>query len=121
MRPYYCSDEEEARNRVNYIETDKNGHVILNQTHPGEKPFEEFYTSDENPDFSTFSNIGIVKPHLNIDEKLLKGFLRDLERIKNEELEKEMIVVLFESLLPNFNHIETNKNLGPKNVMIRFF
>jgi len=116
FKPYYCSDEEEARKSVNCIETDKKWPCYFFESDTsGEKPFEEFYTSDENPDFSTFSNIGVVKPHLNIDEKLLKGFLRDLEKIKkSKKIEKEMFVDLFESLLPNFKHLETNKSLDQK-------
>ena len=81
----------------------------------GEKSFEEFYTSDEIPDLSSFANIGIVKPKLQVDKKLLNKFMESFKEISNKKnIDKNMLVDIFEMLLPNFSHLETNKNLDQK-------
>ncbi len=116
FEPYYCSDEEEARKKVDLIETEQKWPCYFFESDTsGEKLFEEFYTANENPDLSCFPNIGVVKPMLEIDRKLLDEFLEKLQQITlGKEIKKSMFVDLFETLLPNFKHLETNKNLDQK-------
>ena len=71
IRTFYCSSEDEAREKVCLIDKQKKWPCYFFESDTsGEKSFEEFYTSDEIPDLSSFTNIGIVKPKLKVDKKL---------------------------------------------------
>jgi len=78
----------------------------------GEKPFEEFYTKKEILDRATFSNLGVIK---NAPRKSLSAIELLFEKLhylfENEEITKRKIVELLSDVIPNFNHIETGKNL----------
>lgn len=114
--PFYCSSEDEAREKVYLIDKQKKWPCYFFESDTsGEKSFEEFYTSDEIPDLSSFTNIGIVKPKLQVDKKLLNKFMESFKEISNKKnIDKNMLVDIFEMLLPNFSHLETNKNLDQK-------
>ena len=111
--PFSVFSEEK---KVDLIETEQKWPCYFFESDTsGEKLFEEFYTANENPDLSCFPNIGVVKPMLEIDRKLLDEFLEKLQQITlGKEIKKSMFVDLFETLLPNFKHLETNKNLDQK-------
>ena len=48
--------------------------------------------------------------------------MESFKEISNKKnIDKNMLIDIFEMLLPNFSHLETNKNPRSKNVMIRFF
>ena len=81
----------------------------------GEKDFEEFYMQDEVLDLDRFENIGIIKSALEFDKEKLNYFLKKIENIKSQDKwDKEKIVVLFNKMMPNFMHLETNKYLDDK-------
>ena len=81
----------------------------------GEKGFEEFFTLDEIIDLDRFINIGVIKSGLEFEEKKLATFLFEIKKIKKNQLwRKKDLVALFDEIIPNFNHFETNKYLDDR-------
>ena len=114
--PVICKTEEEARISVNDLSKEgKWPCYFFESDTTGEKNFEEFFTEDEILDFDRFVNVGVVKSGIEFDEKKLSHFLEEIERIKSlQNWEKQEIVALFNKIIPNFSHRETNKFLDEK-------
>ena len=114
--PRECSSEEEARSSMEKCIEDKKWPCYFSpSTTTGEKSFEEFYREDEQLDLERFENLGIVKSQLNAAAEHLDLFLEKVNEIRDKNhWEKEEIISLFQSLLPEFNHIETLRSLDQK-------
>lgn len=116
LTPYICSTEEEARDFAKKL---PNGNLwpcyFSESDTTGEKDYEEFYTEDETLDMNSFENIGVIKNQLSFDESLLNNFESEIQNIKGKkQWDKEHIVNLFHSMIPNFGHKETGKYLDSK-------
>ena len=114
--PVECETEEEARKTASaLIEKKKWPCHFTGSDTTGEKPCEEFHTADEEVDRSLYQSLGIVKnAHQQSDEKLTH-FLAEIERYRGQaSWSKEQIVDLFQSMIPEFAHIETGKYLDQK-------
>ncbi len=112
-----CQSDQEA---VDKSEDLKNGskqypvHFSASDT-SGEKPFEEFYTDTETVDMDRFQALGIITGKEKCDQDKLLKLLTDLENIFcSQDTEKEEIIRIIRSYLPNFRHIETGKSLDSK-------
>lgn len=118
LEPDFCKTEQEAREKaaslyplpatlypVYYFESDTSG----------EKPFEEFYTDKENVDWQRFQALGIIKaqPSYTLAE-LNHIFIQLRQLFQQNATDKHSIVQLLTALLPNFQHVETGKNLDQK-------
>jgi Predicted nucleoside-diphosphate sugar epimerases len=114
--PYECSSEQEARdNAAKLIDSGRWPCYFFKSDTSGEKDFEEFYTDNEKIDLESFESIGVIKNKSNYNDSDLDRFLNELERIKDsDQWEKEAIVNLFNSMITNFNHLETGKYLDAK-------
>jgi len=114
--PVICKTEEEARRTVKDLS--KKGKwpcYFFKSDTTGEKDFEEFYMQDEVLDLDRFENIGVIKSALEFDKEKLNYFIKEIENIKSQDRwDKEKIVILFNKMMPNFNHLETNKYLDSK-------
>lgn len=111
-----CESEQEAREKaIELIPKKKWPCYFFKSDTSGEKDFEEFFTEKETLDLDSFISIGVIKNEINYDEKLLNLFE---ERIKffleKKKWEKEDLTSLFKEVLPDFNHLETGKNLDQK-------
>jgi FlaA1/EpsC-like NDP-sugar epimerase len=116
-KPIECSSEEEAKQYFSKHEAKNNEYPVsyFNSDTTGEKPYEEFFTSKENVDFSLFKALGVIKettakPVVEIDNMIssLNTILNDNNAKKND------IVKVMEKYIQGFNHIETGKNLDQK-------
>jgi len=114
--PVICKTEEEARRRVKDLsKKDKWPCYFFKSDTTGEKNFEEFYMQNEVLDLDRFENIGVIKSALEFDKEKLNYFLKEIENIKSQDRwDKEKIVILFNKMMPNFMHLETNKYLDDK-------
>ena len=114
--PIECSSEEEARSTIEkWIEDKKWPCYFSPSTTTGEKSFEEFYREDEQLDLERFNNLGIVKSELNAATEKLDLFLHKVNQMRDKnQWDKKEIVTLFQSLLPEFNHVETMLSLDQK-------
>ena len=114
--PYICHDEEEARQLANTLPSQKKWPCLFTASDTtGEKNFEEFFTEHEILDMERFSNLGIIKNELDIDEEKLHLFEQTTRDLKNRmSWNKNDLVNLFHQMIPGFGHKETGKYLDAK-------
>ena len=76
---------------------------------------EEFFTDSEKIDLQRFESIGVIKNEAEYDEYVLTRFEDEIMKLKEKKVwNKEDLIEIFRKVLPNFNHIETGKNLDQK-------
>ena len=114
--PYLCKDEDEARIMVDTLpQASKWPCLFTSSDTTGEKDFEEFFTSNETLDMDRFENLGIIKNELSIEEDKLNLFEAKINQLKTaRKWDKEEIVDLFFTMIPDFGHKETGKYLDSK-------
>lgn len=114
--PYLCKDEEEARALVETLpQQGKWPCLFTTSDTTGEKDFEEFFTDKETLDMDRFENLGVIKNELNIEEDKLNLFETRINELKAaRKWNKEEIVDLFFTMIPDFGHKETGKYLDSK-------
>ena len=114
--PEICNNEDEARKNIkDLISVGKWPCYFFKSDTTGEKDFEEFFTKGEVIDFDRFNNIGVIKSRLDFDQSRLDFFLNEIDKlIRHKSWDKKQIIRLFNEMIPNFNHIETNRYLDDK-------
>lgn len=115
--PYQCEDEEHARLMAKNIKSgDKRWPCLFTPSDTtGEKDVEEFFTTEEDIDLSSFHTVGIIKNDMIYDDLKLDLFKEKLIKLKqNLNWDKEILVQLFNDLLPNFEHDEKQRYLDSK-------
>lgn len=114
--PYLCKDEEEARELVHTLPQEGKWPCLFTTSDTtGEKDFEEFFTDKETLDMDRFENLGVIKNELNIEEDKLNLFENKINELKvARKWNKEEIVDLFFTMIPDFGHKETGKYLDSK-------
>lgn len=79
----------------------------------GEKSFEEFYTEDEDYNIDDYEALGFVKTSRKPIN--FKEVLEDFDHVfNNKNSTKSDIVSVIKKYVPDFEHIETGKNLDQK-------
>jgi FlaA1/EpsC-like NDP-sugar epimerase len=113
---FLCESENEARRKCSeLIEKKKWPCYFFASDTTGEKPFEEFYTGTEDLILDKFESIGIIENKLEFDEASLDDFLIKLDKFQiSKSWDKKQILEIFNSVLPNFEHIEKGKNLDQR-------
>jgi len=114
--PYECKSEDEARNKAKELIANKQWpcHFFKSDT-TGEKDFEEFFTDAEDIDMERFKTVGIIRNQPEFDEAKLNKFINGIEAFRKKGIwNKEDIVKLYFTLLPDFAHKETGKYLDQK-------
>jgi FlaA1/EpsC-like NDP-sugar epimerase len=116
FKPHLCESEEEARQNLDDLILQKKWPCLFTSSDTtGEKDFEEFYTENETLDMNRFDNLGIIKNKGDFDSSKLNNFTKQIGQMKsNLNWDKESIVALFHTILPNFGHKETGKYLDSK-------
>lgn len=116
FEPYLCETEEEARNSVDALIVQKKWPCLFTGSDTtGEKDFEEFYTDNETLDMDRFHNFGIIKNEADFNSSKLDSFTKQIGEMKsNLNWNKESIVTLFHTMIPNFGHKEKGKYLDSK-------
>ena len=114
--PYLCTSEDEARDRVDKLISQKKWPCLFTGSDTtGEKDFEEFYTDNETLDMDRFQNFGIIKNEADFNSSKLDSFTKQIREMKlNLNWNKESIVSLFHTMIPNFGHKEIGKYLDSK-------
>ena len=111
-----CKSEEEARELSRKL-IKKNiwPCYFFDSDTSGEKDFEEFFTSNELLDLKRFKSIGIIKNQIISNNDSLKFFKEEIDSLKqNGKWEKKDLLEIFKKTLPEFEHIETGKDLDQK-------
>ncbi|MEL1226500.1 MAG: UDP-N-acetylglucosamine 4,6-dehydratase [Candidatus Neomarinimicrobiota bacterium] len=109
-------NEEEARSKVSELAKSNKWPCLFSTSNTtGEKDFEEFFTDIEELDMLRFSNLGIIKNELVVDQNKLRFFENEIAKMKNKgSWNKSELVELFNKMIPNFHHKETGKYLDSK-------
>jgi len=114
--PHECQSENEARNRAKELIPQKKWpcHFFESDT-TGEKDFEEFFTDNEEIDLDRFATVGVIKNEPIFDDAKLEGFVEGITNLRDKgSWSKDEILRLFFSMLPEFAHKETGKNLDQR-------
>lgn len=113
---HLCATEDEARELVKTLpENGKWPCLFTSSDTTGEKDFEEFYTENEVLDMNRFENLGIIKNEPLYNQELLALFEQKIAAMKEKrEWDKDQIVELFHTMIPDFGHKETGKYLDSK-------
>lgn len=117
MKPDYCSTESEAKQKAANLEPGQNTYPVyfFETNTSGEKPFEEFFTSDEQVDNDQFTALGVIK---NAPKRPIEDFATvfgELELLfSKKDVDKAAIVKMLEGLVKGFHHVETGQNLDGK-------
>ncbi len=116
LQPVLMETEEEARRFAESLPQEKKWPCFFSESNTtGEKDFEEFFTDNEVLDMKRFQNLGIIKNELNFDKDLLQFFEATISEMKkNKKWNKNEIVTLFHTMIPDFGHKETGKYLDSK-------
>jgi FlaA1/EpsC-like NDP-sugar epimerase len=116
LEPYLCQSEEEARQKVAELSSLNRWPCYFSGSDTtGEKPFEEFFREDETPDRSRFESVGVIQCPTFPKRVELEKFLEQIGILrKNRVWSKTEIVQLFQSILPEFHHLEVLKSLDNK-------
>lgn len=81
----------------------------------GEKAFEEFYVEGEKVDIERFRSLGVITDKPVPDKSAVTDLILCLdEAFQSEHCSKAEIVSIIREYLPNFEHLETGKNLDGK-------
>ena len=114
--PYLCKNEDEARTLIETLPQEGKWPCFFTSSDTtGEKDFEEFFTDKETLDMDRFENLGVIKNQLNIEEDKLNLFETKIKKLKTaRKWNKEEIVDLFFTMIPDFGHKETGKYLDSK-------
>ena len=114
--PYECESEDEARDRAEELIANKQWPCYFFKSDTtGEKDFEEFFTDAEDLDMERFETVGVIRNEPEFDEAELDEFMNGIEALREKGTwDKEDIVKLYFSLLPEFAHKETGKYLDQR-------
>lgn len=116
-KPLLCSSEEEAKAKAEQLESVLPEYPVyyFKTDTAGEKQYEEFYTDSEVVDNESYKALGVVKNAPRRTHEEIQTMINDIEGVlEKETVEKADIVDAFSRFLPNFQHIETGKNLDQK-------
>ena len=114
--PYECESESEARDRADELISNKQWPCYFFKSDTtGEKDFEEFFTENEDLSMERFKTVGVIRNQPDFDDSKLDSFMEGIQALRKTGCwAKEDIVKLFFSLLPEFDHKETNKYLDQR-------
>ena len=114
--PHLCESEDEARELIKTLpQQGKWPCLFAGSNTTGEKDFEEFFTDNEVLDMERFTNLGVIKNNLNVEEDKLQVFEQKIQTMLSaKQWNKEEIVELFNYMMPNFGHKETGLYLDGK-------
>ncbi|MGW8122588.1 polysaccharide biosynthesis protein [Roseivirga echinicomitans] len=114
---YLCETEAEAKSMASNWTTESTYYPVyyFESDTSGEKSFEEFFTRYESVDLATFNGLGVVKDLDKASQSFTKGMIDELKQvIDSADCSKEGVIKILNKYIPNFNHIETGKNLDQK-------
>lgn len=112
----YCSSDEEAIEKSKSWGEGEPYPVYFSKSDTsGEKAFEEFYVEGETVDLKSFKSLGVITEKAIPDRDKVTELIDTLGAVfERENCTKADIVKILGEYLPNFEHIETGRNLDGK-------
>lgn len=114
--PVECASEDDARSRcAELVEQQKWPCYFFDSDTTGEKGFEEFFADDEDLAMDRFDGVGVIEDIRFDDEASLDRFAESIaEMRKSGQWTKQELVDLFHTVVPEFSHSETGRNLDQR-------
>lgn len=111
-----CTSEYDAKTLAdNLSESDPYPVVFFGSDTSGEKLYEEFYTEQDKLDLQRFESLGVITNSKKHPIEHLENVIAEFKTILNGiSYDKEQIVEVMKRHIPDFEHIETGKNLDQK-------
>ena len=116
-KPLYCATEDEARVASAAWVPGMEEYPVLffDSDTSGEKSFEEFYTQSDSVDMDRFKSIGVISnPTVRSRDEVLQTIAQGESLFSSADISKSDVIAWINSVLPNFDHIETGKNLDQR-------
>ncbi|HNY06095.1 MAG TPA: polysaccharide biosynthesis protein [Candidatus Egerieousia sp.] len=113
----YCKSEDDARKFASEMPEDSKTYPVYYSSSDtnGEKDYEEFYVPGENLDMERFKSLGVIEGKKAKPLAEVQNLFYNLNTLfAKQSFTKEEVVKAMENYLPNFQHIETGKNLDQK-------
>lgn len=115
----YCKSEQEAKLKANNLlkENSFSNYPVyfFNSDTSGEKLYEEFYEKNDEIDFTSFKELGIIKNANRPNKEDIHSCINDLTKTLNSKLSnKSDLIKVMNNIIPGFNHKETGKSLDQK-------
>ena len=113
FEPEFVQSEKEAKEFQFDINPTKYPIYFFNTDTSGEKKYEEFFTKKEDYEINKFESLGFITPD---DIKIsFEDVKTDFKRAFNNLFSKKSdIIRVIKKYVPDFEHIETGKNLDQK-------
>jgi len=114
--PLMCSSENEARELMKSVSLNGKWPCYFSETETtGEKPFEEFYTSNEKLELIKYKKIGIVKNERFLKNPKVLYFNNEIVKVRDKlKWSRNEIIKIFKSTIDEFTHLDTGKFLDDK-------
>ena len=112
-QPYHANSESEARENIEKLLSNNQWPCYFFESKTsGEKHFEEFFTQNEDLDMKRFKSIGVIRNEAVFNDLDLDGFISNIDSLlQKKDLKKKDILSEFFRILPDFNHVDTGKDL----------
>jgi len=117
FEPLYCDSEEEAVCKMKSVARGGRQYPVYfsKSDTSGEKSFEEFFTHTEKVNLDRFISLGVIEEKSPVNREQIESLIDRLERLFSDcDVKKSDIVCEIKKYLPDFEHIETGKNLDAK-------
>ena len=116
MEVMQCQSENEARQQIGSC-LQKNVYPVyfFKSDTSGEKLYEEFYTEQDMIELNKFNSLGVIENTSKPSKKTIQKCISSLKTLMNDpNYSKASIISVIKEFIPDFNHIETGKNLDQK-------
>lgn len=80
----------------------------------GEKLYEEFFNKDDELDLSSFDSLGVIKNFNNNNSEIELITEKIIQIYNSNYMKKEKLINILNSIISDFNHIESGKSLDQK-------
>ena len=112
-QPYHAKSESDARENIEKLLSNNQWPCYFFESMTsGEKHYEEFFTKNEDLDMKRFKSIGVIRNEAVFNDSDLDGFISNIDSLLHKkDLKKKDILSEFFRILPDFDHVETGKDL----------
>lgn len=115
-KPVLCASESEARELSEFKPDMGEWPLLLTESNTdGEKPYEEFFSGNDQVDHDRFMNIGVIKRSNQINSNELDLFMKRFAAFKaGSDWHKQQLVAILQETLPEFQHSNKGASLDHK-------
>jgi FlaA1/EpsC-like NDP-sugar epimerase len=115
-KPIDCFDEQEARDLIQKVDLQEFWPVnLFNSDTAGEKPFEEFYTKEEDLFLGDFHDLAFVQFHAEKTLQEVTAFINEISAIDPScSTARELYFSIMNDFVPTFQYVESERFLNSR-------